>query len=223
MARHIPMEKTFTCLLAAFLAAGIPTVVQAADNLASWKVEIESRAESTDSGKITYRLTAEQGLVEPPWQPVMTVSSETLTYAPQAGKKPKSTVIQYLNLAAGFGEPNLTCDSVAVRLLSPKGINGVATKPFLHFRPDFLGPGFLFQVKIPHGYHYVAGSAVSSRFSGLLPNQKPRPFLKTPQYSAVKDKANPHLLTILLPEPEAHAPGTGVDAPYGIEFTLAPD
>ncbi len=202
------------------MAVGHSTAARAAGSQGSWKVEIESKA---DKGKIAYRVTAQQSLVEPSWRPAMTVSEETLTFLPEAGNVPKTTVIKYLSLNVLFGEPELTCDSVTIRLLSPTDKQGIAVKPSLHFRQDFRGPGFSFQIKIPRGYHYSTGSVKSSRMSGILPDQKPRLLVKPPQYTVTKDTTHPHLLSVLLPEPEARVPGTGFEAPYGIEFTLAPD
>lgn len=175
-----------------------------------------------DKGKVIYRLTAEQGLVQPESKPILTVSSETLTFVSAPGGGSKVTVIKYLSCDVLFREPDLTCDSVTIRLLPPSDTRGIAAKPALHFRRDFLGPGFSFQLKVPRGFHYVAGSAHSSRMSGL-PTKPPRPFVKPPQYAASSDPACPHLLSILLPAPEPRAIGTGFEAPYGVEFAMAPD
>lgn len=210
-------------LLFGLMAAGASHAAQEAGHQGSWKIEVESKADSTDKGKVTYRLTAQQGLVEPSWRPLMTVSNETLTFPPTPDGAQKITVIKYLNTNVLFREPDLTCDAVTIRLLPPTDTHDIAAKPALHFRRDFLGPGFSFQIKIPRGYHYVTGSVQSSRMSSLLPSQKPRAFVKPPQYTPVTDTANPHLLSVLLPEPEPRTPGTGYDAPYGIEFAVAPD
>ena len=194
-----------------------------ADTQGSWQVELEGRTDSTEKGKINYRLTAEQALVPPDWKPILTVSTETLTY-PQTANSPQKTItIKYLNCSTIFQAPQLTCDTVTVSLLPPTDTGGVAIKPTLKFRSDFLGSGLSFQVKIPHGWHYVPSSARSSRVSGLMPGQSPRLFVKPPQYVPLTDKKTPHLLSVLLPEPAARVPGTGYDAPYGIEFTLAAD
>ncbi len=207
----------------AFLAALAPASAHAEGRQGSWHVELESRADSTDRGKVTYRLTAEQGLVQPQSKPVLTVSSETLTFATVPGIAAEVMVIKFLSCDVTFREPDLTCDSVTIRLLPPSDAHGVALKPALHFRRDFLGRGFSFLLKIPRGFHYVAGSAHSSRVSGLLPTKAPRPFVKPPQYGAVSDPAFPHLLSVLLPAPEPRAVGAGFEAPYGIEFATAPD
>lgn len=210
-------------LLLALMTTGASHAAQAAGNQGSWKVEIEGKADSANKGKVTYRLTAQQGLVEPSWRPLMMVSSETMTFPKPPEGAQKVSVIKYLSLNVVFGEPELTCDSVTIRLLPPTDAHDIAEKPALHFRKDYLGPGFSFQVKIPRGYHYVAGSVQSSRTSGLLPSQKPRVFVKPPQYAPITDTANPHQLSVLLPEPEPRVPGSGYDAPYGIEFAIAPD
>lgn len=217
------MRRALAGLLFGLMTVGAAYPTLAAGNQGNWKVEIESKADSTDKGKMTYRLTAQQGLVEPSWRPLMTVSNETRTFSPTPEGAQKITVIKYLILNVIFHEPDLTCDAVTIHLLPPTAGDDIATKPVLHFRQDFLGPGFSFQVKIPRGYHYVAGSVQSSRTSGLLPSQKPRTFVKPPEYAKTADTANPHLLSVLLPEPEPRVPGTGYDAPYGIEFTMAPD
>jgi hypothetical protein len=205
------------------MATLVPVSAQAAGKQGSWHVELESRADSTDKGKVTYRLTAAQGLVQPAWKPILTVSEETLTYPPAPGGVSSVLVIKYLSSDVTFQEPDLTCDSVTIRLLSPSDAHGIAAKPAFHFRPDFRGPGFSFQVKIPRGFHYVAGSAHSSRVSGLLPTKTPRTFVKPPEYAPLADEANPHLLSVLLPEPEPRAVGTGLEPPYAIEFSMVPD
>lgn len=210
------------CLPLALTAAVAPATAHAQGRQGSWHVELEGRADSTDKGKVTYRLTAEQGLVQPESKPVLTVSSQTLTFASLPGVGSKVSVIKYLSCDVLFREPDLTCDSVTIRLLPPSDTRGIAAKPALHFRRDFLGPGFSFQLKVPRGFHYVAGSAHSSRVSGL-PIKPPRPFVKPPQYAASSDPASPHLLSILLPAPEPRAVGTGFEAPYGVEFAMAPD
>ena len=207
------------------LAAAITTPVsaQVGGKEGSWHVEMESRADSADRGRVNYRLMAQQGLVQPESKPVLTVSSETLTFAPAPGGGPKVLVIKYLSCNEPFHEPDLTCDSVTIRLLPLADTRGIAVRPMLHFRRDFLGPAFSFQMKIPRGFHYVAASAHSSRVSGLLPTQAPRKFLKPPHYGPLADGANPHLLSILLPAPEPRAVGTGLEAPYAVEFAIAPD
>ena len=210
-------------LLFALIVAGASQPVQAEVHQGSWKVEIESRADSADKGKVTYRLTAQQGLLEPSWRPLMTVSHETMTFSPTPAGAQKITIIKFLSLSAVFGEPDLTCDAVTIRLLPPTEANEIAPKPALHFRKDFLGPGFSFQIKIPRGYHYTAGSGQSSRGNSLLPSQKPRTFVRAIQYTAITDTENPHLLSVLLPEPVPRVPGSGYDAPYSIEFAVAPD
>lgn len=210
-------------LLFALMTTGASHPAQAAGNQGNWKVEIESKADSADKGKVTYRLTAQQGLIEPSWRPLMTASSETMTFPKTPEGAQKVSVIKYMSLNVVFGEPDLTCDSVTIRLLPPTDAHDIAAKPALHFRRDFLGPGFSFQIKIPRGYHYVAGSVQSSRTSGLMPSQKPRAFVKPPEYAKTADTANPHLLSVLLPEPEPRVPGSGYDAPYGIEFAVVPD
>ena len=189
----------------------------------NWHVELESRADSGDKGKVTYRLTAAQGLVQPDSWPILTTSGETLTYAPAPGGGPRVMVIKYLSCEAVFQAPDLTCDSVTVRLLPPADTHGVAVKPTIHFCRDFLAAGFSFRVKVPRGFHYVAGSVHASRVSGLLPTKSPRSFVRPPQYDPVADKDNPHLLAVLLPAPQPRAVGTGFEAPYGIEFALMPD
>ncbi len=188
----------------------------------SWHVELESRADSADGGRVTYRLTAAQGLVQPAFKPVLTASQETLTYAPATSGGPRVMVIKFLSSEAVFQAPDLTCDSVTLRLLPPPGTSAVAAKPTVHFRPDFLAPGFSFRLKVPRGFHYVTGSVHTSLVGGLL-TMKPRAFVRPPQYAAVADKDDPHLLSVLLPAPEPRALGTGFEAPYGIEFALAPD
>jgi len=210
------------CLPLALTAAIAPVTAHAEGKQGSWHVALEGRADSTDKGKVTYRLTAEQGLVQPESKPILTVSSETLTFAPLPGVGSKVSVIKYLSGDVTFQEPDLTCDSVTIRLFPPSDTRGIAAKPALHFRQDFRGPGFSFQLKVPRGFHYVAGSAHSSRVSGL-PMKPPRPFVKPPQYGVVSDPAFPHLLSLLLPAPEPRAVGTGFEAPYGIEFAMAPD
>ena len=219
----IALSALMTTLISALMTTGVSQTAQAAGSAASWQVEIESKADSARPGRVTYRLTAQQGLVEPEWRPQMTASSETLTFPPTPEGTQKVSVIKYLSLSAVFGEPYLTCDAVIVRLLPPTDPRGLAVKPALHLRQDFLGPGFSFQIKIPRGYHYVTGSVQPSRTSGLLPSEKPRAFVKTPAYAKLADKANPHLLSVLLPGPEPRAPGTGFEMPYGIEFAIARD
>ena len=210
-------------LALAFVAAIAPTTAQAEGRQGSWHVEMESRADSADKGKVAYRLTVEQDLVQPESKPILTVSSETLTFAPAPGERPQVTIIKYLSCDVTFQEPDLTCDSVIVRLFPPSDTRGVAAKPALHFRQDFLGRGFSLLLKVPRGFHYVAGSAHSRRVSGLLPTKPLRPFVKPPQYGTVSDPAFPHLLSLLLPAPEPRAVGTGLEAPYGVEFAMAPD
>jgi hypothetical protein len=214
--------SALTCLSLALIAAIAPVTAHAEGKQGSWHVELESRADSTDGGRVTYRLTAEQSLVQPESKPILTVSSEALTFAPLPGAGSKVSVIKYLSGDVTFREPDLTCDSVTIRLLPPSDTHGIAAKPALHFRQDFRAPGFSFQLKIPRGFHYVAGSAHSSRVSGL-PMKPPRPFVKPPQYAAISDPAAPHLLSILLPTPEPRAVGTGFEAPYAVEFVMAPD
>ena len=204
------------------VSAQSPVSVQSGGKEGSWHVELESRADSADKGKVTYRLAAAQGLVQPPSKPVLTTSAETLTYAPTPGGGPRVMVIKYLSCDAMFQVPNLTCDSVTLRLLPPSGTQEIAAKPIFHFRQDFLASGFAFGLSVPRGFHYVSGSAHPSRMSGLPPN-KPRAFVKPPQYALIADKGNPHLLSVLLPAPEPRAVGSGFEAPYGIEFALASD
>lgn len=203
------------------LAAVFPASAQTGAGEGNWHVEMESRADSADKGKVTFRLTAEQGLVQPASKPVLTASQETLTYAPGGGRR--VMVIKFLSTEAVFRAPDLSCDSVTVALLPPSGASAVAAKPTVHFRPDFLAPGFSFKMKVPRGFHYVTGSAHPSRMSVLLPAKAPRAFVRPPQYAAAADKDSPHLLSVLLPAPEPRAVGTGFEAPYGIEFALAPD
>jgi hypothetical protein len=203
-------------------SSGAPQQLHA-DTKGSWQVELEGRADSMEKGKIDYRLTAEQVLVPPDWKPILTVSTETLTYPQTAGSPQKTIMIKYLNCYTTFETPNLTCDTIIVSLLPPTDTRDIAAKPTVKFRADFLAPGLTFQIKIPRGLHYITGSGHSSRVSGLMPGQSPRAFVRSPQYVALKDKNTPHLLSILLPVPAARVPGTGYDAPYGIEFTLAPD
>ena len=205
----------------AALAAVIPASAQAAGQ-GSWHVELESRADSADKGRVTYRLTAAQGLVQPDSKPALTVSDETLTYASAPGG-PRVMVVKFLSCEATFQAPDLTCASVAIRLLPPSDAHEIAVKPSVRFRPDFLAPGFSFQLKVPRGFHYVAGSVHASRMSGLLPTKPPRAFVRPPQYVPIADKDSPHLLSVLLPAPEPRAVGTGFEAPYGIEFALMPD
>ncbi len=220
--RRSPPWRALACLPLTLLAAA-STPAHAAGSQGSWRVELESKADSAEKGLVRYRLTAAQDLVQPPSKPILTVSDETLTFPPTPGAASNITVIKYLSCDAVFGPPNLTCDAVTIRLLPPADTRGIALKPSLHFRPDFLALGFSFGVKIPRGFHYVAGSARSSRVSGLLPAQKPRAFVKPPQYAAITDTATPHLLSVLLPAPEPRPLGTGFEAPYGIEFAVAPD
>jgi len=213
-------KRLFVCVLSAWpILSGLPPASAAPAREGSWHVELESRADSADKGKVTYRMTAAQGLVQPESKPVLTVSSETLTYAPG----PKVTAIKYLSGDFVFRTPDLTCDSVVVRLLAPTDAQAVASKPAPHFRPDFLASAFSFQLKIPRGFHFVVGSARSGRVPGLLPGKAPRAFVKPPRYGANADSASPHLLTLLLPAPEPRAVGSGFEAPYAVEFTLAPD
>lgn len=213
-------KRPFVCVLLAWpILSGLPPASAAPVREGSWHVELESRADSADKGKVTYRLLAAQGLVQPESKPVLTVSSETLTYAPA----PKVTVIKYLSGEFVFRAPDLTCDSVTMRLLAPPGASAVADKPAPHFRPDFLAAAFSFQVKVPRGFHYVTGSAHSGRVPGLLPGKPSRAFVKPPRYAANADAVAPHLLTLLLPAPEPRAVGSGFEAPYAVEFALAPD
>ena len=204
------------------MATVIPASAQAVGR-GSWHVEVESRADSADKGKVTYRLTASQGLVQSESRPVLTTSDETLTYAPAPGGGARVMVIKFLSCEAVFQVPDLTCDSVTVRLLPPSGAHAVAAKPAVHLRPDFLAPGFSFQLKVPRGFHYVAGSLHSSLMSSMLPRRQPRAFVRPPHYGPSADKDSPHLLSVLLPAPEPRAVGTGFEAPYGIEFALMPD
>ena len=185
----------------------------------SWHVEIESRADSTNREEVTYRFVTAQGLVRPESSPVLRASTETLTYAPGFGV----TVIKYLSGEFGFRAPDLTCDGVTLRLLAPTGAAAIAEKPVLHFRPDFRAPALSVQLKIPRGFHYVAGSAHPGRVSGLLPGEALRAFVEPPRYGANAEAAAPHLLTLRLPAPQLRAVGTGFEAPCAAEFTLAPD
>ena len=221
--RAILVWPVRACLPLALWATVTPATAQTGGRQGSWHVELESRADSKDKGTVAYRLTAAQGLVPPDWKPVLTVSEETLTFAPGPGGGPKVTVIKYLSCDGLFREPDLTCDSVTIRLLPPPETRAVAAKPTLHFRPDFLAQAFAFQLKIPRGFHYVAASAHPSRVSGLLSTKPPRAFDKPPRYAPAADPDNPHLLTLLLPAPEPRAVGTGFEAPYAVEFALSPD
>jgi len=207
-----PLVCLLMALPMALTAAIAPALAQTAAKQGSWHVELECRTDSADKGKMTYRLTAEQGLVQPDSKPTLTVSDETLTFPPAPGGGSKVTIIKFL-----------TCDSVTIRLFPTSDTRGVAAKPALHFRPDFLGSGFAIQLKIPRGFHYVTGSAQSSRVRGLMPAKSPRKFIRSPKYAASPDPATPHLLTVVLPAPEPRALGTGFEAPYGVEFALAPD
>lgn len=222
-----PAGLTLACLLpalsATLSAAGAPATAQVESRQGSWHVELESRADSTDKGQVTYRVTAAQGLVQPDWKPVLTVSNETLTFASALGAGPKDHIIKYLSCDVLFREPDLTCDTVTIRLLPPSDAHGIAAKPALHFRRDFLAPGLALHLKIPHGFRYVAGSAHPTRVGGLLPTKPARTFVKPPQYIVLSDPATPHLLSLLLPAPQPRAVGTGLEDPYGVEFTLAPD
>lgn len=218
-----PLVCLLMALPMALTAAIAPALAQTAAKQGSWHVELECRTDSADKGKMTYRLTAEQGLVQPDSKPTLTVSDETLTFPPAPGGGSKVTIIKFLSCDVLFHKPDLTCDSVTVRLFPTSDTRGVAAKPALHFRPDFLGSGFAIQLKIPRGFHYVTGSAQSSRVRGLMPAKSPRKFIRSPKYAASPDPATPHLLTVVLPAPEPRALGTGFEAPYGVEFALAPD
>ena len=222
MSRKLVGRSARLCFFAG-LAAFDLLPAQAAPGSGTWQVEVESRADTADKGKITYRLTAQQALTQPDTKPTLTTSTESLTYPAAGGAPARRTVIKYLSSFATFRAPDLTCDGATLRLLPPSSTQDIAAAPAIAFRKDFRGKGFLLQVKVPRGYHCIPESVRTSRVAGLLPTAKPRVFARPPQIAALQDAQNPRLLSVLLPPPVPRAPGTGYEAPYGIEFALVPD